>query len=361
MTAGSLKLEDVQQISEEIRWLVRSRLPLEQHLASAGQGTQLQKLTRSITEGLDRGEPLAEIVRSQKQGVPRMLASAVAAGVRAGDLAASVEMMGDMASDLVDLRRQVVSAITYPLTIVLSAWLLFVLLLQQALIRIWDSAQSLGVQFHPLASWLMNANHEYQWWPWVIPAIAFSLLVLWVISGRASAMAFRGPELLFLLLPGVGGLLRDLRFSTLARMMSLLIERQVPLPEAVRIAGACCGSRSLDRACQAAAATLESGRPLSQKMARRWSRGQLPPLLRTCLFHNDGDGDRFAVRLRAVAEHYQARIELSSMWLKMLMPMCLFALIAGGTVIIYSLSIFWPMREIYDQLGFGSIQVFTGF
>ena len=151
MTVGSLKLEDVQQISEEIRWLVRSRLPLEQHLASAGQGTQLQKLTRSITEGLDRGEPLAEIVRSQKQGVPRMLASAVAAGVRAGDLAASVEMMGDMASDLVDLRRQVVSAITYPLTIVLSAWLLFVLLLQQALIRIWDSAQSLGVQFHPLA------------------------------------------------------------------------------------------------------------------------------------------------------------------------------------------------------------------
>ena len=39
------------------------------------------------------------------------------------------------------------------------------------------------------------------------------------------------------------------------------------------------------------------------------------------------------------------------MWLRMLMPILLFAAVAGGAVIAYTLCIFWPMSEIYNNLG----------
>jgi general secretion pathway protein F len=353
MSAGSVKLEDVQLISNEIRWLVKSGLPLEQNLADAGKGhgTRLERLTTSITDGLNRGESLDELIRQEQKGVPRMLASAVAAGVQSGDLASSIEMMGDMAGDLVDLRRDVVSAMGYPLSVVACAWLMFILLLQQCLLHIWSAIQNLRIQVHPVLRFLMESNEQYVWWPWLVPAAGLLLLVVWVVSGRANSMAFRGPELVFLMLPGVGGLLRDLRFTTLARMLSLLIEKQLPLPDALRAAGACCGSSSLDAACQRTAATMDTGKTVPPAPGKRWIPGQLPPLLHACLANSDGDNARFVMRLRAVADHYRARIELNAMWLRMLMPVVLFVVIAGGTVVIYAFSVFWPMTEIYNNLG----------
>jgi type II secretory pathway component PulF len=355
MSAGSLKLDDVQLISEEISWLVKSRLPLEKHLADAGKGhgKRLERLTQSISDGLNRGESLDQLIRQEQKSVPRMLASAVAAGVRSGDLASAVEMMGDLASDLVELRRQIIAAISYPLIVLICAWLLFVIVLQQALMQIWNSMLDLQLQVHPVLAWLLQFNEQYIWWPWVLPALGLGLAVLWVMSGRANAMAFRGPEKVLLLLPGVGGLLRDLRFSTLTRMLSLLIDNHLPLPDALRAAGACCGNAALDRACSSTAETMESGQPVTAASGNRWRSGQLPPLLQACLATADGHGERFSMRLRAVADHYRGRIELNAMWLRMLMPVGLFVVIAGGTVVLYSITVFWPMREIYDHLGIG--------
>ena len=261
MPASALQLEDVQLISEEIRWLVKSHLPLEPHLADAGKGhgARLARLTQSITDGLNRGESLDSLVRQEQNGVPRMLASAVAAGVRCGDLSTAIELMGDLAGDLVELRRTVLGAIAYPLTVVTCAWLMFVLLLQHYLLQIWSSMESLQISVNPVLRFLMECNAKYVWWPWLVPAVAVLLAMNWVISGRAGSMAFRGPELMFLLLPGVRGLLRDLRFSTLTRMLSLLVEKDMPLPDALRAAGACCGSRSLDAAAQEIARRIESG------------------------------------------------------------------------------------------------------
>lgn len=353
MSAGTLKLEDVQLISEEISWLVRSGLPLEHHLADAGRGhgRRLQKLTRAIADGLQRGESLESLVRKEAPDAPRMLTGAVAAGVQSGDLAASVEMMGDLASDLVDLRQQILTALAYPLIVVACAWLLFVILLQHCLTRIWTAMQGLQIDVHPLLAAFLEFNRDLWWWPWLVPAAGLLVLVVWLASGRASAMAFRGPERILLLLPGVGGLLRDLRFGTLTRMLAFLLEHRVPLPDALRSAGACCGSASLDAACRRVAEDIDAGRPVPALEKHRWRSGRLPPLLHACLQQAGPDVDRFALQLRAVGEQYQSRIALTSLWLKMLMPVVLFFVVAGGTVVAYSISIFWPMTEIFRNLG----------
>lgn len=352
-TESTLTLEDVRELSEEVRLLVEAHLPLEQHLAAAGRGhsQRLQLVTQTIIDGLNRGTSLENVIEQECGGASRMLASAVAAGVRTGNLAATIEMMGDFAGDLIDLRRQILQAISYPLVILTVAWALFALVIQHALSRVLMSSRQLEIALHPVLHQLLQWNADYPQWIWTGPALAAGVIAFWVYSGRASSMAFRGPERLLLLLPGVGTLVRDLRFYTLSRMLTLLIERQVTLPEALLLAGSSCGSDSLRVACRDTARQIENGIPDALLSGDIWRRGRLPPLLQTCLRHTTSDGGRFLLRLQAVTEHYHERLRFNTIWLKTILPVALFVVLGGGAVVMYATAVFWPVIEIYQNLG----------
>lgn len=352
VSSKSLTLEDIHKLSDEVRLIVRTGLPLEQHLAEAGRGhgQRLQQLTQAISEGLNNGQDLSSVINQEGSAVSRMLAAAVAAGVRSGDLATTIEMMGDLAADLVDLRKQIVHAIAYPLILLGIAWCLFSSFVFVSLNRIYFAATDLGVALHPVLDMCLGTLFEHPAVLLVVPGVGAALLLFWMLSGRASSMAFRGPERILLLLPGVGGLVRDMRFYTLTRMLSLLIEKQLPLTEALILAGAGCGSARLDSACQKAAELVTNGNPSGLVMGKRWHPDQLPPLLQACLKQTSTEGSRLILRLRAITQHYRARLDFNTAWLRIVMPVILFIVIAGGTTLLYAASVFWPVIEIYRSL-----------
>ena len=130
-----LSLEDTQHLAEEIRHLVRAGMPLEESLAEAGKGRgrRFKAMAQAVSEGLNRGESLQKLVEVQAVGAPRMLASAIGAGVRSGDLGLAVELMGDFAADVLSLRNKLFQSAMYPLTIPAVASLLIVIVIQHAL------------------------------------------------------------------------------------------------------------------------------------------------------------------------------------------------------------------------------------
>lgn len=332
--------------------LVRAGLPLEQHLADAGRGhgQRLQQLTESIVNGLQQGHSLEQLIEQDTGGESKMLASAVAAGVRSGNLGATIEMMGDFAADLVSLRRQVLQAMVYPLTVVVVAWCLFALVIQHTLTRILTATEQLGINLHPVLLYLLQLNARHPEWLWVVPAVCLLLAALWLLSGRAATMAFRGPERLLLWLPGVRTLVRDLQFYTLARMLSLMVDRSIPLPEALILAGATCGSPDLEAASRSLARQLREGQRPEHQAGRGWTRRQFPPLLQACLRQTATDEQRFSLRLKAVTDYYRERLGFHTAWLKTVLPVALFVVIGGGAAAIYAASVFWPVLEIYRQL-----------
>ena len=91
----AVTLQDIENLSIEVKALVDARLPLETNLAEAGtgHGRRLQELTESISTSLAKGETLDATIRTSQLGAPRMLAAAVAAGVRSGELGSAVEVL----------------------------------------------------------------------------------------------------------------------------------------------------------------------------------------------------------------------------------------------------------------------------
>lgn len=352
--ASTLSLEDIQHLADEIRHLVRAGIPLEACLADAGRGSgmRLQRLTQAISNELNHGHSLQEIVERHSIGAPRMLAAAVGAGVCSGELALTVEMMGDFAADVLNLRNRLLHSAAYPLTIVAVAGVLVVLVIQHALEVFLDMIHSWNMTVHPWLLKILEWNREMPWWTLLLPLVGMALIAFWMISGRAAAMAFRGPERVLLLLPGVGALVRDLRSYTLSRMLSLLTERGLPMQDALTLAGGASGSARLDQACRHAAKRVQQGQPItSDSLSAAEKKNSLPALLSACLKQVEYDESRMVHRLRSVAQFYRNRLERNATWVRLLMPVMMFIVIGGGCVLTYAVMVFWPVTEIYRNLG----------
>ncbi|MEZ6132215.1 MAG: type II secretion system F family protein [Planctomycetaceae bacterium] len=347
-----ITLEDIENLSHEVQALVRAGLPLEGHLAEAGvgHGTRLQALTQSISDSLQSGRSLEEAVRNNQPGAPRMLAAAVAAGIHTGRLGETIEMLGDLAHDLVDLRRRILQSITYPITVVAVALLLFFVFIRHFLARVrllFDDPEAVTSDWFV---WLIDLDAEFWWWPLLFPVAGVICLLMWVLSRGATSLSFRGPERLMFLIPGVRGLVRDLHFYNLCRMLSLMVERQIPLTDALQLAGACSGNDNLDHACQTTAARLQQGDVPAVGRSDNWTPGQLPPMLLTCLRQAGQNEEQLGHRLSGVSGFYRRRLDISVSWLKNVIPIALFVVVGGGTVLTYSLMVFWPVLEVYRSV-----------
>ena len=207
---------------------------------------------------------------------------------------------------------------------------------------------------------LLEWNKAAPWWTYVVPLGLSMLAGFWIVSGRAATMAFRGPEKIFLFLPGVRPLVRDLQNYTLTRMLSLPADRGLTLPDALTLAGGASGSAKLERACNEVSAKIRSGQGISgtastnssqASTSHAYRRYSLPPLLDVCLQQVQYSEDRLVLRLRTIADFYRNRLERNFAWLRLLMPFVMFVVIAGGCALFYSVMVFWPAAELYRHLG----------
>lgn len=357
MFQSQLSLEDMQALSEEISHLVRAGMPLEESLAQAGmgRGERLAHVMKKLSDGLNQGQSLPELIKNESVGAPRMLASAIGAGIQSNSLSLAVEMMGDFAADVIDLRNRLLQAAAYPLSVVLIASALLILFVQNTLEIFLETIQSWDLHVNTILMTLLEWNKAAPWWTCVVPGGILILVGLWIVSGRAATMAFRGPERVFLLLPGVRPLVRDLQNYTLTRMLSLLTDRGIPLPDALTLAGGASGSARLELACNEVSIKIRNGDGLGSagsvstpQACRRYS---LPPLLDACLQQVQYSEDRLVLRLRTIADFYRNRLERNFAWLRLLMPFVMFIVVAGGCALFYSMLVFWPAAELYRHLG----------
>lgn len=346
-----LQLQDLEDLAEEVRAAVEAGVPLERSLSSAaaGHGRRLRRFLQRLQVRLQSGESLESIVAGTTGGAGRLLAAAVAAGLKTGRPALMLELLGAYAGDVIELRAGIAQALAYPVAVMSVALLLLAGGVQLFLERYLDAAVSgLGVlPSDTLLSFLLW-NRQYSWWAFVPAGLFVGLLLLWLLSGRAASLRFRGPERLLLLLPGLGKIVEDLQNYTLTRMLSLLLQHELALSEALSLAGAAAGSVRLERACRGLAAEVLQGQPAAGPGSA--AAAGLPPLLRASLAQTAGQEQRLAMRLQATASFYRQRYERGLLWLRLLMPAVLLLVLGGGCVLAYGLLIFWPVIEMYEGL-----------
>ena len=344
-----MSAEDLIALNEEIAAMARAGLPLDQGLSALanemGRGT-LRKTTAALADDLRQGRTLSEALERQSGHVPAYYAGLVAAGVRTNRIAEVLATLTVYARAIADLRTIVRDAMFYPAVILLFAALLFgfgcgyILPTFDQLFKEFNlklpliTEITLTIGRHWLAGVLL---------PLAVLSLAF-MLIRWRLKRspdgrRIWAQGIYG-------LPIVGTLVRAARLAAFADLMALLIDHEVPLPEAFRLAGESSSEPLMAGAALQIHEGLNEGMQLSDVLR---GRGLVPEWV--CWMTGVGQkSGRLGATLHQIAEMYRRQVEMRAALLRSVLPPFMIICIAGVFVFLFVTALIMPQMKLMEGL-----------
>ncbi len=348
-SGGSVTLDQLIALNDEMMALVRAGVPLERGLIEAGRDLRgrIGEIATDLGNRLGRGERLAEALAQSGRTIPDVYRAVVEAGLRSGRLAQALEGMAAIARGYADARRSVGLALIYPLIVLSLAYVLGVTFIVKIAPKFLSAFESLGLP--PLRSlvtlsWL--GDSAIYWAP-ILPALVVLLGLRWVWSGRSVVLDSGALGPVLDRLPLVGSMSRGFRAASFADLLALLIEHRVPLDESVRLAGEASGDRSLRLASAELAESIRNGE--DPETSRSVDPRTFPPLLAWMLTSGRRQGN-LSSALRQAAQTYRRRAERRADLLRSALPTVLLLGIGASAVLIYTLLLFVPLTSLLEEL-----------
>jgi type II secretory pathway component PulF len=231
-----LSLEDFEHLARELTSLSRSGLPLPAglaHLAGALPAGRLQATARELSELLGAGIALPEALGRLRHAVPAEVVALAACAERGVPLDEALAFSVDHARRLRRLRSSLFLVVVYPLILAMACLGLVWLVSYSLVPRFEEIFQQLGAELPFLTQMVINGAALVRTWVGTVLLLMLILPgVLFVLSGRVRDWVFGVVGRL----PGLDMLMHVADTAILARFISLLGRRGVPLPEILDIA-----------------------------------------------------------------------------------------------------------------------------
>jgi len=293
--------------------LAQSGLPLEGGLYALADEIAQPRLARvlfNLATRLERGEKLETAIAAEGSRLPAHLRGLIVAGIRSGRLPIVLDQFAALARRQQDLRRRVLLALAYPAVLlgIMAALMVFChVVLTGQYARVF---KDFGTRLPAITDLYFRFSGVVAWTTLVltIAAAVFPLAALFLPLGAWLGRAT-------MLIPVLGRIVRDDRHAQFSNLMAILLEEDVPLPEALNLTSIAMQGTVLERQCRAAAAAVEGGMPLDQALVNARFPDSLTALVawgqkKSCL----------AESFRAAGEAFEARTNSQSALLNMLAP-----------------------------------------
>ena len=258
-------------LNDEIAALVRTGIPLDSGLKrlSHDLSGRLKPIAEQLGQELDRGTLLPEALESSGVTFPPIYRAVVEAGIRAGRLPAALETVAQTTRRLAEARRTVAASFVYPIFIFLIAWQLvmfFFWKIWPAMLFFSEDSSSIAVRI--LEGMAGLGKYAHIWSPAIQLAVVVPVLIWAYRSSRASLLQPAWSSSLFGWLPWIGPMVCSYRQAAFAEVLQLLIQHDVPLPEAIRLTAKATGTRRTQDGAEEIAAAIERGEKLGRTVNR---------------------------------------------------------------------------------------------
>ncbi len=261
--------KDLMHLSRQLAAFLRAGIPILDGLSLLARDTTNRTLKRTledIAEQLRQGAPLGEAIDQHPRVFPAAYRSMVRSAELTGNLDTVLDRLTGYVEREVEAKRQIRSAMTYPIVIVVLSVAVSTLLVTFVLPKFEVFFASFNQQL-PLPTRMLLAISQavHQWW-WVM-----ILLVLVVAGGsfaylRTEAGAYMRDKVISRL-PVLG---RAMQYSTVerfSRVLSAMLQAGVPLSEAMDVAADACNNRPAASALRSAREQMLSGEGIAGPLA----------------------------------------------------------------------------------------------
>jgi len=337
-----LSAEEATELAARVAELTKAGLPLGdglRALADELSGRRLPRVLRNLAQRLDSGDDLVVALESQGRSLPAHLRGLVVAGVRSGRLSEVLEEFVDLQRSQLELRHRVWLTLAYPFVL-----LLFMSLLAIVSVYITDSFAKIfkdfGTNLPTMTIVAIHSARPMAWFSVALVGLFMAIpILLWLAPGASSIWP------LLYRVPMLGPLLRWNHLAQFARLMGLLLEQKVAMPDALRLSAAGVHDGSLARGCRRAADDVERGRVLGESLAaQRQFPASLIPLVEW-----GQQTPVLADAFRAAAEMFEGRVRTQGTLLDaMLLPVMFLGIITFAGAFITAM--FLPLIALIQRL-----------
>jgi type II secretory pathway component PulF len=349
-TISRLSADEAEELFRRVSDLTRSQLDLSAGLRAAAQDCprpRLAKALATVADDLDAGQPPEAVLSSSRLRLPSSLAALTAAAVRSGNCGLVLSELLDLKEQLNDLSREIRSAMAYPLWMLAATLATGHLILNAVVPTFGQMFTEFELPLPPATQGLLWLSASGQWlllgWLGV-----FALLTLaarcclpWPLWCR-----IRGA------IPVVGPIFLWSAAAEFARLVSLLLEHGLPLPQAVRMAADSSSDGEITVAGGRAATALEQGMPAAAVFEQE---AQTFPLTFVPFVRLGERTGGMAESLSAVSALLLERVQSRANVLRALAPPLIFLSIAAiGIGLPFAL--FTPMLALIQGLSGGGLR-----
>jgi type II secretory pathway component PulF len=257
------------ELSRQIADLTRAGLPLAAGLAALSEELPRGRLRRSMSDlarALEAGAPLDQAIGDQKERIPSHLQGLVVAGIRSGRIADVLARFSSFAGLGVELKRRLVLSLAYPLLTLAITLGLFFFVSTFVVQQFEQIFKDFSIPLPALTIFIILSARVVNRACGPFGVVILSLVVAWLAARLVLKPAVRRG--LSTQLPLFGPISAATRLSEFCHLLALLLEGQLPLPEALRLTGEGLQDSDMDRSCGIMAREVESGRSFAQAMSK---------------------------------------------------------------------------------------------
>lgn len=342
-----VKPRDLSVFCRQFVSITQAGVPMKEALQMLSEQTENKWLKRAISEVLlnvEKGNTLADSMRSQSDIFPPMLVNMVEAGEQSGSLEMAFSRMAVHFEKEAKLKATIKKATIYPIILVIAAIGVIAVMLLFVIPIFIDMFADLDIEMPALTMFVMNSSkwmtsHWYVVLAIIVGVVAAYKLIYKTTQGRLTIDRIK------MKMPLFGKLTVKTACSQFARTMSTLLMSGISTIDALETTSKIVNNIHYTNAMLKAREEVMKGIPLSEPLE---ASGIFPPMV----YHMTGIGEETGnveEMLEKMADYYDEEVEMTTQSVLAAMEpiIILFMALIIGTLVIAVIS---PIASMYNGL-----------
>ncbi|WP_349432396.1 type II secretion system F family protein [Methylomarinum sp. Ch1-1] len=233
---------DIAVFARQLATMLEAGVPLVQSFDIIGKGHEnasMSEMLLSIKTDIEGGDTLAQALRKKNLYFDDLFCNLVEAGEQAGVLETLLDKIATYKEKTESLKKKIKKAMTYPIAVLVVAFIVTAILLIFVVPVFEDLFQSFGADLPSFTKFVIGLSEwAQQWWWAVLGVIGVTIYVFGYFKKRSRPFN-QFLDRTLLRLPVVGMILHKSAIARFARTLSTMSAAGVPLVEALEsVAGA---------------------------------------------------------------------------------------------------------------------------
>lgn len=336
--------------TRQLSTLISAGMPLVEALRSLSEqteSTRLKSIIAEVSDQVNEGSTFADGLKEFPKVFPRLYINMVASGEASGTLDMVLDRLADLLEGQAVLKRKVISALFYPIIMIVLCVGIVALLLTFVVPQITAIFEKQGAVL-PLPTRLVIFMSNLFQSPafWILGIGGLLLLSISYKKYTATEKGRYKMDKLKLKLPIAGPIILKVGTSRLSRNLGTMLESGIQLLNALSISKNLVGNAVLEEAVENATEGVREGKSLSKELDKA---NVFPKLL----IHMSAIGEKTGAlddMLRRAATSYESEVDALISGLTSILEPMLIIMLAGivGTIIA---SVMLPMLELTSFAG----------